>query len=109
VSVPKEGNVLVPSFSNISLLHKYRDRVGGSVTYLKSTRGFFTYNIREGLLRSLLSSASSATTVDNSIRQHSKLHNTAFAYLGRSCRSGASTGFLDIEILGNSLATQYIF
>jgi hypothetical protein len=109
VSVPKEGNVSVPSFSNASLLHEYGDRSGASVPSLRSTRGFFTYNVGEGLLGSLLSSASSATTVDGSMRQHPKLDNTAFTYLGRSYGIGASIGLLDDEILGNPLATQYLF
>jgi hypothetical protein len=109
VSVPKEGIISVPSFANANLLHEYGDRRGASVPSLRSTRGFFTYNVGEGLLGSLLSSASLATTVDGSIRQYPKLDNTAFTYLGRSYGIGASIGLLDDEILGNPLATQYRF
>lgn len=109
VSVTKSTVVSTPSYLNATLVHEYTDRSGVSVPSLRSTKGAFTYNVGQSLIGSLLSSASSATTVDGSLRQHAKLDNTRFTYSGRSYGIGASVGLLDDVILGNPLATHYTF
>lgn len=108
-SVNRTTTIYIPSYQNATLVHEYLDRSGASVSSLRSTRGFFTYNVGESLLGPILASGSSATTVDGTARQHAKLDNARITYHGRSYGVGAAVGLLDDKILGNPRTIEYHF
>jgi hypothetical protein len=68
----------------------------------------FAYNVAETYLGSLLYSASGATTIDNSIRQHAKFDYSRFTYPDRSFGIGTSVGLMDDDLL-DPFATEYTF
>ena len=103
------GNLQVPSYSNISLIKEYPSEIGRAGPSLRTQLGFFTYSVGTQLTGNLLSSAASATTVDNSPRIHSKFDNTQFHYTGRSYGVGAAIGLSDNPITGIGLATGYTY
>jgi hypothetical protein len=108
VSAFESGTISIASYSNLSFLQaRYTDRTG--LPSVSTKKGMFTYNPEEAYLGSLLYSASSATTIDGSIRQHAKFDYSRFTYHGRSFGVGASVGLMDDEFTQNSLATQYEF
>lgn len=108
VSVLQSGEILLPTYSNMSLL-QYNSTQRLGLPSFQSTKGTFAYNVGEFFLGPLLYSASTATTVDGSVRQHAKLDFSRFSFMGRSYGIGSSVGLLDDNILQNPLATQYTF
>jgi hypothetical protein len=76
---------------------------------VSNNKGVFADNIGEAYLGSLLFSASSATTIGNSIRQHVKFDYSRFTYHDRSFGIGASVGLMDDELLLDPLAMEYTF
>jgi hypothetical protein len=108
VSTVKTRSASIPSYLNASLVHEYEDRTRNTVPSLRSTRGLFTYNVGEGLLVHFLHLAHlPLLLMEASV--HAKLDNTRFTYYGRSYGVGASIGLLDDDILGDPLATRYVF
>jgi hypothetical protein len=108
VAAFESGTISIASYSNLSSLQaRYTDRTG--LPSVSTEKGMFTYNPGEAYLGSLLYSASSATTIDGSIRQHAKFDYSRFTYHGRSFGVGASVGLVDDRFTQNSLATQYEF
>ncbi|KAF8852452.1 hypothetical protein BDZ45DRAFT_716973 [Acephala macrosclerotiorum] len=102
------GTVVLPSYSNLTLMQQnYTNRL--NLPSVVNTKGVFAYNVGETYLGSLLHSASTATTVDGSVRDHVKYDFSRFTYHGRSYGVGASVGLLDDELLSNPLATWYSF
>jgi hypothetical protein len=108
VSAIQSGEIFQPTYSDMTLLRQnWGNRL--DLPSIQNTKGTFAYNVGEFFLGSLLYSASTATTVDGSIRQHAKLDFSRFTYMGRSYGIGSSVGLLDDSILHNPLATQYQF
>lgn len=108
VTALRSGVIALPSYSNLTLLQQnHTDRSG--LASVSNKKGMFTYSPGEAYLGSLLSSASTATPIDNSIRQHAKFDFSRFNYHGRSFGVGASVGLVDDELLSDPLATQYTF
>lgn len=101
--------VQVPDWSNRSYIKEYQSEVDRTGLTVRDKRGLFTYSVGVGLLGSLVTSASSATTVDGSERKHAKLDNTGYAYYGRSYGVGAGVGLVDDNILSNTLVSNYTF
>lgn len=102
------GSVFLPSYSNLTLMQQnYTNRL--NLPSVVNNKGVFAYNVGEAYLGSLQYSASTATTVDGSVRDHAKYDFSRFTYHGQSYGVGASVGLLDDELLSNPLATQYTF
>ncbi|KAF2803174.1 uncharacterized protein BDZ99DRAFT_468510 [Mytilinidion resinicola] len=99
----------LPSYSNVSLIKEYPSEIRQGGPTLRTTQGYFTYNVGTQLVGDILSSGASATTLDKSVRQHSKLDNTQFSYLGRSYGVGSSVGLGDENIRALELATGYTY
>jgi hypothetical protein len=87
----KNGNVKIPSFSNISYIREYPSEIGNVADQMevRTAKGMFTYGVGVAFQGALLSTASTATTVDGSARQHGKLDNTGLVYNGRSYGVGS--------------------
>ena len=105
----RNGTVMIPDWTNRSLIQEYPSQVDGTGLSIRDKRGFFTYSVGVGLLGSLVTSAGAATTVDGSIRKHVKLDNTGYAYYGRSYGVGAGVGLMDDDLLTNPLAANYTY
>ncbi|OCL07572.1 hypothetical protein AOQ84DRAFT_408733 [Glonium stellatum] len=103
------GVLWVPSYGSVSMIKEYPSEIGAAESSLRAQQGFFTYSVGTRLTGDLLSSAASATTVDNSPRIHSKLDNTQFHYIGCSYGVGAAIGLSDYPITGIELATGYTY
>jgi hypothetical protein len=100
-------SLLVPSFSNTSLIKEYPSEVKQSGPTLVTPNGLFSYSVGIKHLGSLIASAASATTGDGSVRKHAKLDTTQFIYKGRSYGVGSPVGLLDSNITSLPLATAY--
>jgi hypothetical protein len=99
----------LPSYSNVSLIKEYPSEIQQGGPSVRTTQGYFTYNVGTQLIGDILSSAAAATTIDKSVRQHSKLDNTQFSFLGRSYGVGGSVGLSDEDIRVLELATGYTY
>lgn len=101
--------LLVPSYKNISLIRSYPAEAESSDAspFVRNVNGFFTYHAGVHFSDRILSDAASATSSNNSVRQHAKFDDTGYKYLGRSYGMGAATGLGDSTITSNTLATQY--
>jgi hypothetical protein len=88
-------------------VEEYGSEIDQTGPSLQDTKGSFSYSVGTHFQGLLLSSAASATTVDNSTRHHSKMDNSQYTYAGRSYGIGASVGLVDDSILNNDLATAY--
>ncbi|KAH2639345.1 hypothetical protein KXV79_007784, partial [Aspergillus fumigatus] len=102
--------LMVPDWSNTTLIKEYPSEIDQTGPTIRNTKGYFTYSVGVGLLTPLVASASTATTVDGSIRNHNKLDNSGYAYHGRSYGVGAPVGLVD-DILHreNPRATNYTY
>ncbi|GFF90858.1 hypothetical protein IFM60648_09212 [Aspergillus lentulus] len=102
--------LMVPDWSNTTLIKEYPSEIDQTGPTIRNTKGYFTYSVGVGLLTPLVASASTATTVDGSIRNHNKLDNSGYTYHGRSYGAGASVGLVD-DILHreNPRATNYTY
>lgn len=105
----RNGTVMAPSWVNTSLIVEYPSQIDRTGRSVRSTKGSFSYSVGMGLLGSLVSSASSATTVDGSVRNHSKLDNTGYNYHGRSYGAGSTAGLLDSAILNIPFSSNYSY
>lgn len=101
--------VLLPAYSNVSSIKEYPSEVWEAGPTLRTTKGLFSYSVGTQLLGSLLGSAASATTPDGQERQHSKLDNTHYEYIGRSYGVGSSVGLVDDAMQDDNLATAYSY
>lgn len=104
-----QGSISLPSYQDTSNIKEYPSEVHSTGPTLRSPLGYFTYSVGVQMQGSLLASASAATSVDGSVRQHSKLDYTHFNYFGRSYGVGASVGLSDSAVLGQSLHLSYSF
>nr|WOD46531.1 hypothetical protein [Trichoderma atroviride] len=104
-----DQTIVVPNWDNDTLIKEYPSEVGKEGATVQNLKGRFSYSVGNQLLGSLLASASSATTIDGSLRIHEKLDKSKFAYIGRSYGIGSSIGLVDEEILGNNRALGYAF
>ena len=100
----------IPSYENVSLIKEYPAEFGGvpQTAQVRNPKGIFSYGVGITMEGALLSSASSATTVDGSLRKHFKLDNSGFTYIGRSYGVGSSAGLTYTDIL-SSTTTTYAF
>ena len=96
-SVVRDTTILVPRYNNMTSVKEWPSEVLSSGPYLRNPKGFFTYAVGARLLGSLLQSASSATTTDNSTRKHAKIDNSQFIFDGRSYGIGSSVGLVDVS------------
>lgn len=103
------ATVMIPSWENTSLIVEYPSQIDRTGPSVRSPKGYFTYSVGLGLLASLVSSASSATTVDGGVRTHAKLDYTGYSYYGRSYGVGATAGLLDDLVLDVPRATNYSY
>ena len=105
------SSVMIPSYDNTSLIHEYPsefENVAQS-SEVRNSKGVFSYSVGITMEGALLSTASSATTVDGSPRKHAKLDNSGFTYIGRSYGVGAPAGLTDDNILNNAFTMSYTY
>ncbi|CAI7618205.1 unnamed protein product [Penicillium glandicola] len=105
----QNSSLLIPAWSNISLIKEYPSQIDETGLTIRETKGYFTYSVGLGLLGSLLSSVNSASPINGGVRDHSKLDNTRYNYHGRSYGVGASVGLSDDHIVAIPHATNYTF
>jgi hypothetical protein len=102
--------LMVPDWSNTTLIKEYPSEIDQTGPTIRNTKGYFTYSVGMGLLTPLVTSASTATTVDGSIRNHNKLDNSGYTYHGRSYGVGAPVGLVDDTLRReNPRATNYTY
>lgn len=101
--------IKIPSWADTSKIREYPSEIDETGPSLRNSRGFFTYSVGVQLQGDLLSSASSATTVDGSVRQHQKIDYTRFGYYGRSYGVGSSVGLTDRDIISHPRTLNYTF
>ncbi|KAJ5979785.1 hypothetical protein N7481_007083 [Penicillium waksmanii] len=101
--------IQLPNWSNNSLIKEYPSQIDRTGPTVRNTKGYFTYSVGVGLLGSLLGSANSASSIDNSIRNHNKLDNTRYNYHGRSYGAGSSAGLTDQSVLDIPHAINYTY
>jgi hypothetical protein len=102
---------MIPSYTNTSLIHEYASEFPNAdqATDVRNSKGVFTYRVGITMEGALLSSASSATTVDRSPRKHVKLDNSGFTYIGRSYGVGAPVGLTHSHTLNDTFVTSYTY
>lgn len=100
-NVASQSPILIPRFRATENIIEFPSEIGSSGPDLRDARGYFTFSPGVKLQGSLLATAASATIVDGSPRQHSKLDNSHYTYHGRSFGIGASVG-LQNEIINGS-------
>lgn len=104
-----DGEVIIPSWDNMTYVKEYPSEVGKEGLALQNTKGRFSYSVGLQLLGNLLSSASSATPTDGRTRQHRKMDNSKYTYIGRSYGIGSTAGLVDELIEDNNLAISYSY
>jgi hypothetical protein len=111
VSKTRTSSIMVPSYDNSSLIREYPSEFGSVPQKLKvkNSRGIFSYAVGITMEGALLSTASSATTVDGSPRKHVKLDNSGFTYIGRSYGVGAAAGLTDDIIVNDAFTESYAY
>ena len=92
ISTTYASSIVIPSYQNASLIREYPSEVAAEI---RNAKGVFSYAVGITMEGALLSTASSATTVDGSPRKHVKLDNSGFTYIGRSYGIGAPAGLTD--------------
>jgi hypothetical protein len=99
---------MIPSYDNTSLIHEYpsESENAAQVSEARNSKGVFSYNVGITMEGALLSTASSATTVDRSPRKHVKLDNSGLAYTRRSYGVGEPAALTDDNIL-NDVFTMF--
>ncbi|KAK4870243.1 hypothetical protein LT330_005297 [Penicillium expansum] len=102
-------SLLVPDWTNISLIKEYPAEIDKTGLSIRETKGYFTYSVGVALLGSLLSSVNSASPINGGIRNHPKLDNTRYNYHGRSYGVGASAGLSDDSLVAIPHARNYTF
>ncbi|KAF8852238.1 hypothetical protein BDZ45DRAFT_630624 [Acephala macrosclerotiorum] len=110
VSTTHISSVMIPSYQNASLIREYPSEFDSKTSpQIRTPKGVFTYRVGVTMEGSLLSTAASATTVDGSPRNHVKLDDSGYTYIGRSYGVGASAGLTDTNILTDKLTTSYSY
>ncbi|KAK2041415.1 hypothetical protein LZ31DRAFT_633367 [Colletotrichum somersetense] len=94
----------VPSCRNTTLINEYPSEISSAGPSTTTKQGLCTYSVGVKLLGSLITSGSSATTSDGSVRKHAKIDNTQYIYEGRSYGVGSSIGIRDTAITNRSSA-----
>ncbi|UZP42787.1 hypothetical protein NXS19_010603 [Fusarium pseudograminearum] len=104
-----EGTVQIPSWDNLTHIKEYPSEVGSVGPTKHTALGKFTYSVGIQMLGSLLASAASASPIHNSTRNHEKLDQTGYSYVGRSYGVGSSPGLGEVHFqTGHSvLGWQY--
>ena len=105
----QSGSLLLPAYRKSSDIIEWPSEIDKTGPSLRSPLGFFTYSVGVQMQGSLLASASAATPVDGSVRQHQKLDYTGFNYYGRSYGIGAAVGLTDSPIISQQLAQNYSY
>ncbi|KAJ9659430.1 hypothetical protein H2198_003159 [Neophaeococcomyces mojaviensis] len=77
--------------------------------FIRNSKGLFAYAVGVKFQGQLLTSAASATTVDNSPSVHQKYDNSQYVYVGRSYGAGAVVGLDDDTIQADALNTAYSY
>lgn len=105
----RSGNATVTSYSNISYIKEYPSEVGNVADQMevRTVKGMFTYDVGIAFQGALLSTASTATTVDGNPRQHAKFDNTGLVYNGRSYGVGSSSGLFEDGIWNDPHVAGY--
>ncbi|CAG7976188.1 unnamed protein product [Penicillium olsonii] len=104
-----ESTLLIPDWSNISLIKEYPGQIDKTGLTIRETKGYFTYSVGLGMLGSLLSSVNSASPIHGGVRDHPKLDNSRYNYHGRSYGVGASAGISDDNLVAVPHANNYTF
>lgn len=99
----------LPSYQNTSSIKEWPSEIDRQGPRVRNSKGRFSYSVGMQLQGSLLLSASSATPINGSIRQHGKLDNSRFTYFGRSYGVGSSVGLSDDALLANRLLQAYSY
>lgn len=105
----QNSSLLVPDWSNISLIKEYPAQIDKTGLSIRETKGYFTYSVGLALLGSLVSSMNSASPINGGVRNHPKLDNTRYNYHGRSYGVGASAGLSDDNLIAIPHARNYTF
>jgi hypothetical protein len=107
----RTSSVMIPSYDNASLIHEYPSEFTkmAQLSTVRNSRGIFSYAVGITMEGAILSTASSATTVDGSPRDHIKLYNSGFTYIGRSYGVGAAAGLTDDDILNDAFTESYAY
>lgn len=103
------GIVLVPSYSDVSMIKEYPMEIGHAGPSVRNRRGLFTYCPGQQLIGPLLSSAAAASSVGMRKQVHPKTDNTQFSYTGRSYGVGSPAGLMDMQISGDYQAAGYMY
>lgn len=104
-----ESEVQIPSWDNMEHVKEYPSQVGKEGPTIQNTKGRFSYSVGMQLLGSLLASATSATPIDGKPREHRKMDNSRYTYIGRSYGIGAAAGLVDGNIQDDELAIAYSY
>ncbi|RGP65920.1 hypothetical protein FLONG3_9052 [Fusarium longipes] len=91
------GTVQIPSWDNLTHVREYPSEVGSAGPTKHTSLGKFTYSVGIQMLGSLLASAASASPIHNSTRNHEKLDQTGYSYVGRSYGVGSSPGLGEVH------------
>ncbi|KAL4727759.1 hypothetical protein ACLX1H_004448 [Fusarium chlamydosporum] len=92
-----DGTVQIPTWDNITYIREYPSEVGSAGPTKHTALGKFTYSVGIQMLGSLLASAASASPIHNSTRNHEKLDQTGYSYVGRSYGVGSSPGLGEVH------------
>ncbi|KAK3652900.1 hypothetical protein LTR56_004848 [Elasticomyces elasticus] len=110
--LPTEASIEVPAFTQASTdiwdsEFEMRDlELWNLVQNCKGT-GLITSCPVPALQGALLSTASSATAINGSVRRHAKIDSSDWSYLGRSYGLGSSFGLTKVQSEGTVLAVSY--
>ena len=108
-TISSNASSVAPAYRNTPNLKEWPSEINSQGPVLRSRKGVFSFAVGMQLQGSLLASAASATTVDGSVRQHAKLDNSGFTYVGRSYGVGSSVGLVDDQLTGDDLNAAYSF
>jgi hypothetical protein len=108
-TINSETTIALPAYTNATNIKEWPSEIGQQGPIVRSPKGLFSFSPGIQMQGNLLASASSATTVDGSVRQHIKLDNSQFIYIGRSFGVGSSVGLLDDSGLMSDYAVGYTY
>lgn len=97
INVTNTAHLAIPAYKNTTYIREWQSEIGYQGPILSTALGLFSYSVTMALQAALLSSASSASPVDDSIWQHRKLDYSRFAYTGRSFGVAAAVGLEEID------------
>ncbi|KAL6857453.1 hypothetical protein ACO1O0_004888 [Amphichorda felina] len=104
-----DDRVPIPSWDNTTYIHEYPSEIGKQGATLQNHKGRFSYSVGLQHLGSLLASASSASPTDGKPREHRKMDNSRYTYIGRSYGVGAAAGLVDSAMEDDALALAYSY